>query len=242
MTLVEVVIAFLIIAIVSTVLVRGTITGVKTARINKSKTEALAIANEKIEILRAFDYSEIPIIDPGDSGYDQWIEDNEQLAEDVYEVNYYVTWVSGDETGYKQLRVTVEGGYMMIPLEVITQLYPPTGEEATIGNIYPPPDDLVIFSDEGEGALREIILNWDAPDTEKNILRYKIYRDGVFLENSSIEYYSDYPGDDNAYAYYVTADYEGEVESVKSNSVTTGTPWIYPPPEDLEIIGYSGVS
>ena len=240
MTLVEVVIAFLVIAIVSTVLVRGTITGVNTLRINKSKTEALAIANEKIEILKAIDYSEIEITE--DEKYDDggWISGYAELDEDEFDVIYDVSWVEGNVDSYKQLKVTVSGGYMAVPVGVITQMYPPVGEKATGGNIYPPPDDLIILSDEGEGESREIILNWIAPDTDKNILKYNIYRDGELLDNSVILYYSDYPGYDNVYTFNVKAVYEGNVESVKSNSVTTGTPFVYPPPENLEITGYSG--
>lgn len=231
MTLVEVVIAFLIIAIVSTVLVRGTVTAVNTMRINTSKTEALAIANEKIEILKSIDYSEVLITEDNA----EWISGYPDLAEDEFEVTYDITWVGGDVDGYKQLKVSIFGGYMIIPIDVITQVFPPVGEEATGGNIYPPPDNFSIFSDEGEGELREIILNWDAPDTIKNILRYNVYRDSVFLKSSLIEYSSDYPGDNTSYTYHVTTVYEGDTESVKSNSVTTGTPFVYPAPENLVI-------
>ncbi|MES0341318.1 MAG: type II secretion system protein [Candidatus Humimicrobiaceae bacterium] len=240
MTLVEVVIAFLVIAIVSTVLVRGTITGVNTLRINKSKTEALAIANEKIEILKAIDYSEIEITE--DEKYDDggWISGYPELDEGEFDVIYDVSWVQGNVDSYKQLKVTVFGGYMSVPVGVVTQMYPPVGEEATGGNIYPPPDDLIILSDEGDGESREIILNWVAPDTDKNIIKYNIYKDGELLDSSVILYYSDYPGDDNTYTYHVKTVYEGVIESVKSNSVTTGTPFVYPPPENFVVTGYSG--
>ncbi len=241
MTLVEVVIAFLIIAIISTVLVRGTMTAVNTMRINTSKTEALAIANEKIEILKSIDYSEVLITEEDDSN--PWMSSYLELpeAEGEFNITYLISEVDagiqeGNGDVYKQLKVSVFGGYMIIPIGVITQLYPPVGEEATLGNIYPPPDDLAIFSDEGEGESREIILNWNAPDTERNILRYNVYRDSVFLKSTLIEYSSDYPGDNTAYTYQVTTLYEGSIESVKSNSVTSGVPFVYPPAENLVIV------
>ncbi len=235
MTLVEVVIAFFIIAIVSTVLVRGTVTAVNTMRINKSKTEALAIANEKIEIIKAIDYSEI-IITEEDDADDPWTSYYSELPdviEDEFDILYDVTWVAGDSDGYKQLKVSVSGGYMNVPIDVVTQLYPPVGEEATIGNIYPPPDSLRLISDEGEDGSRLIILDWNAPDTDKSISSYNVYRDSEFLKYSIIENCSDSPGDNSEYTYYITAVYEGGIESVKSNSVTTGTPFVYPAPVNL---------
>jgi len=235
MTLIEVIIAFFLIAVISTVLIRGTITAVNTVRINKSKTQALAIANEKIEILRSLDYQDILITDIDE----EWILEYPVLSEDVYNVVYNVTWVNNDENGYKQLKVSVSGEYLDIPIEVVTQIHPPVGEEGTLGNIYPPPEDLDIESDEGAGALREIDLGWIAPVTERTILRYNVYRDGSILGITLTEYYPDSPGDDNTYSYTVTALYEGDIESVHSNSITTGAPSLYPPPQNFVIAGYS---
>jgi len=246
MTLIEVVIAFLIIAIVSTVLVRGTITAVNTMRINKSKTIALAIANEKIEIIKSIDYSEIIITEEDDED-DPWISEYPESLTEVegeFNITYDVTPAYEDVYAYKQLKVSVFGGYMTFPVDVVTQLYPPVGEEATIVNIYPPPKDLVIFSDEGEEEFREIILNWEAPDTEREIVKYNVYRNDlefpVVVFFGFGEEYSDLPGDDAVYTYHVTAVYDGDVESVSSNFITTGSPFIYPPPENLKIVSYSG--
>lgn len=241
MTLVEVVVAFLIIAIVSTVLVRGTVTAVNTMRINKSKTEALAIANEKIEIIKAIDYSEIIITeeDDADTPWTSYYSVLPDAIDDEFDILYDVTWVGGDSDGYKQLKVSVSGGYMNVPIDVVTQLYPPVGEEATIGNIYPPPDNLKLDSDSGEP--REVIISWNAPDTDKDIIRYNIYRDSEFPDinpkesSPSFRYFYDSPGNDSEYTYYITAVYEGGTESVKSNSITTGTPFVYPSPVNLTL-------
>ena len=245
MTLIEVVLAFLIIAIVSTVLVRGTITAVNTMRINKSKTEALAIANEKIEIIKAIDYSDI-IVTSEDDVDDPWMSYYSELPEEEgeFDITYEVIWVDAGISEvvdiYKQLKVSVFGAYMTVPVDVITQFYPPVGEEASIGNIYPPPENLTI--EEPEVEPREVILDWEAPDTDKVISRYNIYRDGEFLDYSlvSFTYYHDYPENDLEYTYHITAVYEGDIESVNSNTVTTGVPFVYPPPENLEITSYSG--
>ena len=100
MTLIEVVVAFLIIAIVSTVLVRGTITAVNTMRINKSKTEALAIANEKIEIIKAIDYSEIIITEEDD-------EDNPNNSS-FWTIQPTKTTENRDQNGFKRSSSTYE--------------------------------------------------------------------------------------------------------------------------------------
>lgn len=235
MTLIEVIIAFFLIAVISTVLVRGTVTALSTVRINKSKTQALAIANEKIEILKSLDYQDILITDISE----EWILLYPALSEDVYDVAYQVTWVHDDASGYKQLKVSVSGEYIEIPIEIVTQIYPPVGAEATGGNIYPPPENLIVGSDEGEGIMREIILTWTAPVTERTIIRYDAYRDGSVLGSALTEYYLDIPGDDNMYSYTITALYDGDIESVHSNSITTGTPFTYLPPQNFIITGYS---
>ena len=247
MTIVEVVLAFLLIAIISTVLVRGTITAVNTMRINKSKTEALAIANEKIEIIKAIDYSDIIVTSEDDVG-DPWMSYYSELPEEdgEFDITYEVIWVDAGIEGvvdiYKQVKISVFGAYMTFPVDVITQLYPPVGEEASIGNVYPPPADLTI--EEPEVVPRKVILDWETPYTDKIISGYNIYRDGEFLDYSldSFTYYHDYPENDLEYTYHVTAVYEGDIESVNSNTVTTGVPFVYPPPDNLIILGYSGGS
>jgi type II secretory pathway pseudopilin PulG len=235
MTLVEVIVAFFIIAIISTVLIRGTITAVNTVGINKSKTGALAAANEKMEILKSFDYSDI-LITEGNEG---WTDSYPVLSDDVYNIAYSVTWANGEAGGYKQLKVSVSGEDLKMPIEVVTQIYPPAGEEATGGNIYPPPENLKIDSDTGEGAEREILLSWLGPETEKTITKYNVYRNGSITGFALSEYYPDNPGDDNDYTYSVTAVYESEIESAHSNSISTGIPLEYPPPQNLVITGYS---
>jgi hypothetical protein len=236
MTLVEVIVAFFIIAVISTVLVRGTITAVNTVGINKSKTEALAIANEKLEILKSFDYSDI-LISEGNEG---WTDSYPELSDDVYDILYSVIWANEEVNGYKQLKVSVSGEDLKVPVEVVTQIYPPAGEEATGGNIYPPPESLKIDSDTGEFAEREILLSWLSPETERTIIRYNVYRDGIVIGFALSEYYyQDNPGDNDAYTYSVTALYEGGIESVHSNSISTGMPLEYPPPQNLVIAGYS---
>jgi len=236
MTLVEVVVAFFIIAIISTILIRGTITAVNTLDTNRSKTEALAVANEKIEILKAFDFDDV-LITEGNEG---WTDSYPELAEDAFTLDYNISWVFGEENGAKQVKVSVSGDRLRVPVDVITQFYPPVGEEATGGNIYPPPEDLIVQSDEGEGIDRLVVLAWTAPETERTILRYNVYRDNIQIGFALTGMYPDSPGDDNIYTYHVTAYYEGDVESVPSNSISTGTPYYYPEPQNLVITGYSG--
>lgn len=124
MTLVEVVVAFFIIAIVSTVLVRGTITAVNTVRVNKSKTEALAIANEKMEILKSLDFEDILITEVNED----WTDSYSELSEDVFNVEYEVTWANDEVDGAKQIKISVSGDELNVPVEVVTQLYPAAGE------------------------------------------------------------------------------------------------------------------
>ena len=143
MTLVEVVIAFFIIAIISTVMARGTITAVNTLRINKAKTEAIAIANEKIELLKSINYADIPLIEETEENFESLFSSFPELdlpAGD-FNVDYEVSWANSEENGCKQVKVSIYGTNLNAPIEVVTQLYPPAGEEATGGNVFPPPEE-----------------------------------------------------------------------------------------------------
>ncbi len=61
MTLVEVVIAFLVLVVVTLIMVQGIMIATRAAEINKAKTEAMAIANNEIEEIRLRNYGEIGI-------------------------------------------------------------------------------------------------------------------------------------------------------------------------------------
>ena len=87
MTIVEVVIAFFIIAIISTVLIRGTIAAVNTVRINKSKTEALAVANEKMEILKSLNFDDVLVnYGPESEGNEGWTDEIDELSDDIFNI------------------------------------------------------------------------------------------------------------------------------------------------------------
>lgn len=126
------------------------------------------------------------------------------------------------------------------PVEVVTRIYPAPGSAPEEEPDYPSPGNLSVVYDTGYGAQREIELIWDAPETELELERYNIYRDGEFVGSALGEMYLDYPGNDDEQTYHVTAIYDGEVESLPSNSVTTSNEPYYPSPQDLVIDGYTG--
>ena len=236
-TIVEVVIALVIISIITVVLVRGTMVSVNTLKINREKTKALAIANEKIELIKAMNYKSIVSEDP------EWLEAGEYPMlfeiEDGYDISYQVTDVYEGEGKYKQLEISVSREPMKVPISVISQIYPVMGTEEEVTE-YPPPTGLEIESDILSGSDREIKLIWQPPDTELEVNRYNIYRGGSFITSAPIEEFIDKPGDDDVYSYYVTASYEdGIIESGPSNIVNTAGEYDYPPPQNLRIVGYS---
>jgi len=217
-TLIEVIIAIAVISIATVVLLQSTRLAVNTLRLNKIKTQAMAVANEKIEMLRAMNYKDIEIVNTAENP--EWLEEaHPELLKAGYTINYNITWVSGEVDSYKQVEVTVSTDTMNTPIEVVTQIYPISVVESIID--YPPPVSLYIEYDSGGGNNREIKLKWTAPDTESVIDRYNIYRDSEYLANSpfGIETYIDRPGSSKKYTYYVTAVYEDGTESVKSNEV-----------------------
>jgi len=239
-TLIEVVIALLIIAILTVVLVRGTIVSVDVIQTDKAKTLSLAVANEKLELLKNMEYDDVELVEEGGSGYDAWLGDHPELEEDGYDIDYAITWVDGEENSYKQVELTIFKEPMNVPVTLITQIYFLEGQEGSGEVEHPAPVNLSIEYDAGSGSGREIKLVWEAPDTEKEIDKYNVYMDGALEGESFTELYVCYPGDDDNHSFYVTAVYTDEIESDPSNIVSTEIEVEHPPPQNLSIAGYSG--
>ena len=219
-TLVEVMVALLVVAIISTVVIQGTIMATNTAKINKAKTLCLAKANEEIEKIRLMNYDDIGIIGSNPEGIFP-----ASKTEDDYIINYDITWVNG-ENSYKQVKVSVRKDPMNKEVGVITQISPAFGYKAP-GEEYPAPENLIIEYDFG-WPLRIIGLNWDSPDTETPIDKYKVYRkkegEGFNYQGSSnITRYVDtiFEFRIKKYTYYVTAVYMDGTESGRSNEAKT---------------------
>jgi len=233
LTLVEVVIALLVISIITLVLVRGTMLSADAIKINREKTRAQAIASEKLDIIRAMNYEDIEYT----ADNPDWGLDNPALTEDGYDISYEVTRVYVGDSSYKQVKINIFKAPMKVPLSVITQIYP-MGEQEEVISDYLPPENLSIESDRIVGGTREIKLVWEAPDTELEINNYKIYRDGVPVGSASTGLFIHNTGNNNTvYNFYVTVLYGDGIESMPGNTVTTET---YPPPQNLRITAYSG--
>lgn len=93
---------------------------------------------------------------------------------------------------------------------------------------YPLPQNLHIAGLIGSGADRTINLTWESPDTEFTVIHYVVYRNGEELAETADTEYQDVIGSSN-YSFYVTAIYEGGIESGPTNTVNTGNPADMPP-------------
>jgi hypothetical protein len=88
---------------------------------------------------------------------------------------------------------------------------------------YPEPQNLYIAGFTGSGEDRVVSLAWEAPDTENTITQFVVYRNGDEIERTaSTEHHSIIGNTD--YDFYVTAIYEGGIESDPCNIVNTGNP------------------
>jgi len=226
-TLVEVVVALLIISIITLVLVRGTMISAGTLKVNRVKTKALAVASEKLELIKSMDYEDIELI-----------SENPMLFEEGYDISYEITTVYEGDGSYKQVKISILKEPMNVPIDVITQIYPVKGIEEEYVE-HPPPIELEIEYDNGYGGEREIKLVWGEPDTELEIDKYNIYRGGVLIASAFTEMLIDRPGNDDIYSYYVTAEYEDGIESGPSNVVNTAGEYEYLPPQNLYIVEYT---
>ena len=207
LTLVEVVIALLVISIITLVLVRGTMLSVDAIKINREKTRAQAIASEKLEVIRTINYEDIEYTDQG--GNPVWGLDNPALTEDGYDISYEVTRVYVGDSSYKQIKINIFKAPMKVPLSVITQLYPIEKQD---GDTIPPaaPTGLVASA----AGSTSINLGWNN-NSETDLAGYKIYRSttggftpGIenFVEEVTVNSYSDTGLDaETIYYYKVTA-------------------------------------
>jgi len=235
-TLVEVLIAMFLISIMAVGLIHGSTIALNTVSANREKTRAIAVANEKIEIIRAMDFEAIEMTseNPG------WDLSYPELSEDGYSIYYYSTWSDDVEDSYKQVLVSVITADMNEPVEVVTRIYPSLGNAPEPQPGHPAPVNLVIISDSGYSENREITLAWEDPETELAIASYNINRNGELIYNSPAAAYVDYPASNEEQVYYVTAVYDDAVESNPSNSVVATVEPYYPSPQDLAIDGYTG--
>ncbi len=237
-TLVEVLITMFLITLLAVGLIHGTTTAIKAVTLNKGKTKAIAVANEKIELLKAMDYEDIGLTsnDPG------WEIAYPDLSEDGYSIYYYSAWVDNEENGYKQVLVSVLNSNINIPVEVVTRIFPTLSNAPVLISGYPAPRTLAVDHDNGSGGSREIKLVWVAPDTEKVISTYKVYGDGELIGSSLTAMYLNYPADDDDHVFYVTAVYSDNTESNPSNTVVATRDPAYPSPQSLIIDSYVGGS
>jgi len=225
LTLIEVVIAFLVLVIVTLIMVQGVMIATKAAEINKAKTAAMAIANNEIEEIRLRNYGEIGI-EGASAGEPQGGIEAETVI-DGFTISRTITWVEG-EYSYKQVEISAINDSLNEQVTVVTQVYPSFGEGGPPSATYPPPANLIIEYDFTLIFWRFIGLNWDKPDTETPITRYNIYKKiggGAYqyLNASNITRYVDsfFEIGVRKYTYYVTAVYEGGIESERSNEAAT---------------------
>ncbi len=85
---------------------------------------------------------------------------------------------------------------------------------------YPPPLNLQIEGFTGSAEDRAVNLFWEAPDTGLTVTHYVVYRNDEELAETDHTGYQDVIGN-NDYYFYVTAIYEGRIESEPGNTVNT---------------------
>jgi len=227
MTLVEILVAFFVLAMVTLVMVQGVTMANKAMMVNKSKTKALALVDNEIEQTRLRSYSEIGISGGNPDGS---MEPQSTIEVDGEEfvITRSVEWVEG-EYSYKQVEISAQCDKLNNEITIVTQIAPTFGEGGPPSIPYPPPTNLEIEYDITIIIFRAISINWEKPDTETPIDYYKVYRKkgtGTFnyrgqasvtrYDETFIEW-----GKPAKYTYYVTAVYDDGKESEPSNEVTT---------------------
>ena len=213
-TLVEVMIAFLVLVIISLIMIQGIMIATRAAEINKAKTTAMAIASNEIEEIRLRNYGEIGI--EGASEEEPQGDIEAETIIDGYTVSRTITWAEG-ESSYKQVEISVINDKMNEEVTMVTQMY---GGKFIAG--HPPITNLNITCTlEIFGFFINVQLTWDAPLADTPVDYYEIYRDGV-LDDTSFNTSYTYDVVFGYHEYYVVVLYQDGERSIPSETISTG--------------------
>jgi len=227
MTLVEVLVAFFVLAIITLVMVQSVSVANKAMLTNKSKTKAIALIENEVEETRLRSYSEIGISGGNPDG-EMEPQSTIEVDGEEFVITRSVDWMEG-EYSYKQVEISAQCDKLNNEITIVTQIAPTFGEGGPPSDPHPPPTDLIIEYDIKLIIFRSIGLNWEEPDTETPIDYYNVYRkkgSGSYGSPHAKAYVSRYDETffefgTGVYSYYVTAVYDDGTESEPSNEVTT---------------------
>ena len=118
-SLVEVLIAVIILAIVSVLMVQGVNISRKAYTSNKIKTEASALANQEIEKIRSMSFNDIGIISGDPAGTIEL-----QTIINDFTINRSVLWVAGSENKIKQVKIVVSNPALINNIRIVTEISP----------------------------------------------------------------------------------------------------------------------
>jgi prepilin-type N-terminal cleavage/methylation domain-containing protein len=216
-TLVEALIAVIILAIVSVLMVQGVSMARKAYASNKIKTEASALANQEIEKIRSMPFNDIGIINGDPAGTIAL-----QVVINSFTVTRSVSFPDSNNKNIKQVKIIISNPSLANSIKVVTEITP---IEMSITAL-PTPRNLVVISDlKNSYGNRTVNLQWSAPSNPPyGISSYKIYRNGAFLKsvgNSILSTSDSLSTDYSQKTYYITVVYSNGAESDSSNIVKT---------------------
>jgi len=117
-SLIEALIAVIILAIVSVLMVQGVSMARRAYSSNKIKTEATALANQEIEKIRSMSFSEIGIVSGNPSGTLEL-----QTFINNFTVIRSVSWIAGSNNKVKQVKIIVSGPFLVNSVKVVTEIF-----------------------------------------------------------------------------------------------------------------------
>jgi len=117
-SLIEALIAVIILAIVSVLMVQGVSMARKAYSLNKTKTEASALANQEIEKIRSMAFNDIGIISGDPSGTLEL-----QTVINGFTVTRSVSWVLDSNNKVKQVKIIVSNPSLTNSVKVVTEIF-----------------------------------------------------------------------------------------------------------------------
>ena len=117
-SLIEALIAVIILAIVSVLMVQGVSMARRAYSSNKIKTEATALANQEIEKIRSMSFSDIGIVSGNPPGTLEL-----QNSSGIFTIDRSISWLTGSNNKIKQVKIIVSSPNLISSIEIVTEIF-----------------------------------------------------------------------------------------------------------------------
>ena len=117
-SLIEALIAVIILAIVSVLMIQGVSMSRRAYTANKIKTEATALASQEIEKIRSMTFNDIGMIS-GDPAGTLELQD----TSGIFTIDRSISWLAGSNNKIKQVKIIVSSPTLISSIMIVTEIF-----------------------------------------------------------------------------------------------------------------------